>query len=194
MTEVEELTERSPRDYGAVASDAAALIVRAGRLTPAEAHALAGAVGWRWQPLSPPGRGSLAATRAEALAAARAAGRASAAAGAMEEARQAALDSVGGRSMAPRWSWAENGLAAVLTGVVGAIVAGGAGMVMVAVAFGALAVIGAGVLLIYDSGNVARRRLAVGVEAAALALVTRDITPPEIVQALNGPWSAVVRD
>jgi hypothetical protein len=62
------------------------------------------------------------------------------------------------------------------------------------VAFGVLAVVGAGVLLVYDSGSMARRRLTIGVQGAALAIVVRDLVEPETVQNLSGPWSAVMHD
>ena len=55
-------------------------IGRARRLTDAEARALAAAVGWEWQPLALPGRGSFVAAANQALAAAEVAGRAGAAA------------------------------------------------------------------------------------------------------------------
>ena len=194
MTEVEEVVAGRSAGEGPDARAVAELIERAARLTAAEAHAVVGAVAWRWQPLAPPVRGSFAATRSDALAAARAAGRADAANRAMDQAAAAALGSPGGRSTGGNWSWAENALAAVLIGVIGAIVATNAGFVPVAIAFGVLAAIGAAVLLVVDSGRVARRRLQVGVEGAALALVVRDLVPPDTIQSLAGPWSAVVHD
>ena len=191
MVELEELDpDRRPGDFGPNASAVADLIGRAGRLTPAEAHALAAAVGWHWQPLSPPLRGSLASIKAEALAAARVAGRATAAADAMDQARVAALASVGGRATARRWGWAENGVAAVLIGVIGAIVAAQAGLSAAVVAFGVLAVAGAGVVLLYERSRMARDRLAACLEAAVLALVVRDLVTPETP---SGPAWAVVR-
>ena len=194
MTELEEVPPRRAADGGSVSTDVAEMIARAGRLTPAQAHALAGAVAWRWQPLVPPGRGSLTAARSEALAAARVAGRADMAAAAMSEARLAALGSAGGRSTDGRTRWAESGLAAVLIGVVGAVVCASNGLTAPAIALGILALIGAGVLFVSDSAAMARRRIAMGVEGEALALVVRDLVPPETVETLAGPWSAVMRD
>jgi hypothetical protein len=194
MTEVEDIVAGRPVGGGAYGDAVAELIDRAGRLTPAEAHAVVGAVAWRWQPLAPPVRGSFAAIRSDALAAARAAGRADAANRAMDQAAAAALGSPGGRSTGGNWSWAENGLAAVMIGIIGGIVAANAGFVPVAIAFGVLAAIGAAVLLAVDSGRVARRRLQVGVEGAALALVVRDLAPADTTQSLAGPWSTVVHD
>jgi hypothetical protein len=195
MTEIEELSSgRTPGDAGPNGSDVAELIARAERLTAAQVRAIAGAVAWRWQPLTPPVRGSFAATRSEALAAAKASGRADAAASAMERATAAALASPGAQTTARRWSWAENGLAAVLIGVIGAIVLGAYGLLWGAIAFGVLAVAGGAVLLVYDSGSVARRRLSIAVEGAVLALVVRDLVDPEVVQSLAGPWSTVMRD
>jgi hypothetical protein len=172
----------------------AAMVARAGRLTPAEVRALAGAAAWQWQPLALPVRGSFAAARSEALAAARVAGRRGAAIVAMEEAASAALGSPGGSSIAGPWGWAENGLAAVLIGVIGAIVAATNGLAAPAIAFGILAVIGAGVLLLYDSARVTRRRLEAAASSAALAIVVRDIASVESAQTLKGPWSAVIHD
>jgi hypothetical protein len=181
-------------DRGPDDSAVAELIARARRLTRPEVHALAGAVAWQWQPLALPIHGSLVTARAEALASAKVAGRAGAAATAMQEARLAALGSPGGQTTAGRWSWAENGFAGVLIGVLGAIVCATAGLLIPAAGFGLLAIAGAGVLLLYESGRLARRRLEVGVEAAALALVVGDLVPPETVHALRGPWSTVVHD
>jgi hypothetical protein len=194
MTEREDVAAEWRVGDVAYGEPVAELIERAGRLTPAEAHALAGAVAWRWQPLAPPIRGSFAATRTDALAAARAARRSEAATRAIDQAAAAALGSPGGRSIGGSWSWAENGLAAVLIGVIGAIVATNAGFVPVAIAFGVVAAVGAGVLLVVDSGRVARRRLQIGVEGAALALVVRDLVPPDTSQSLAGPWSTVIHD
>jgi hypothetical protein len=194
MTEVEQIVpvpRAGERTYGEAVAE---LVERAGRLTPAEAHAVVGAVAWRWQPLVPPIRGSFAATRTSALAAARAAGRVDAATRAMDQAAAAALDSDGGRSTGGSWSWADNGLAAVLIGVVGAIVATNGGFVPIAIASGVLAAAGAVVLIVVDSGRVARRRLQIGVEGAALALVVRDLVPPDTIQSLVGPWAAVIHD
>lgn len=194
MTVMEDVTTGSSAGNGPDAGVVAELIARAGRLTPAEAHAIVGAVAWRWQPLTPPIRGSFAATRTDALAAARAAGRADSAVRAMDQAATAALDSPGGRSLGGSWTWAENGLAAVLIGVIGAIAAANGGFVPVAIAFGILAALGAAVLLVVDSARVARRRLRIGVEGAALALVVRDLVPPDTIQSLSGSWSAVIHD
>ncbi len=196
MAEIEELRPGSGAAAGFGPNDAAVagLIARARRLSRAEVHALAGAVAWQWQPLALPVRGSFVTARAEALAAARVAGRSAAAAAAEQEARLAALDSPGGRSTAGKWSWAENGLAGVLIGVIGAIVCAQAGLLVVAALFGLLALAGAGVVLLYESGRVARQRLAAGVQAAALALVVGDVVPPETAQTLSGPWSTVMHD
>jgi len=196
VTELEELQDGQERsaDFGPNGSDVVELIDRARRLTPAQVHALTGAVAWTWQPLALPIAGSFVAARSEALAAARVAGRAGAAASAEQEARLAAIWSPGGRATAGRWSWAENGLAGVLIGVVGAIVCGMNGLLIPAVAFGLLAVAGAGVLMLYESGRIARRRLAACMEAAALAMVVRDLVTPETAQALRGPWSTVMHD
>ncbi len=170
------------------------LIARARRLTPAQAHAMSGAVAWQWQPLALPIRGSFATARAEALATAKVAGRQTAAASAEQDAGAAALESPGGEAISGSWSSAENGLAGVIIGVVGAILGATAGMSIVAVAFGMLAVVGGGVLLLYDSGRVARQRIRAGVAGAALALVVGDLLPPETRQSLAGPWSTVMHD
>jgi len=180
--------------YGPNHSAVAGLIARAGRLTRAEVHALAGAVAWQWQPLALPIRGSFAAARSEALAAARIAGRTGEATAAQDDARLAAFDSPGGRSTAGRWSWAENGLAGVVIGLIGAIVSAQAGVVAAAVAFGLLALVGAGVILLYESSRIARYRLAACVQAAALALVVGDLLTPETAHTLRGPWSTVMHD
>jgi hypothetical protein len=196
MTELEELSNESERaiDFGPNGSDVVDLIDRARRLTAPQVHALAGAAAWQWQPLALPIRGGLVTARSEALAAAKIAGRATASVAAEHEARNAAAGSPGGRSIARRWSCAENGLAAVLIGVIGAIVSASYGWLIVAVGFGLLAVIGSGVLLVYESGRVAQRRLVACVEAAALATVVRELVSPETVQALRGPWSTVMHD
>jgi len=195
MAELEELGAAASRaGRGPNDSAVADLIERARRLTRAQVHALAGAVAWQWQPLALPMRGSFAAARSEALAAAKVAGRAGAAATAQEQARLAALGSPGGQTTAGLWSRAENGLAGVLIGVVAAIVCANAGWLIPAVAFGLLAIVGAGVVLIYESGRMARRRLAACVEAAVLALVVGDLVAAETVQVLKGPWTTVMHD
>lgn len=196
MTEVEELEDGRERvvDFGPDGSAVVELIDRARRLTAPQVHALAGAVAWQWQPLALPMRGSFIAARSEALAAAKVAGRAGAATSAEQAARLAAIGSPGGLAIASRWNSAENALAGVLIGVIGAIVCAGYGLLIPAVGFGLMAVVGAGVLLMYESGRVARRRLAACVEAAALATVVRELVSPETVQALRGPWSTVMHD
>jgi hypothetical protein len=198
MAELEELqagpASARTNGYGPNDSAVAELIERARRLTRAQVHALAGAVAWQWQPLAPPLRGSFAVARAEALAVAKVAGRAGAAATAQQGAAVAALGSPGGQSTAGRWSWAENGLAGVLIGVMGAIVCAGSGFLVPAIGFGLLALAGAGVVLVYESGLMARRRLVACVEAAALALVVSDLVSAETAQALRGPWATVMHD
>ncbi len=196
MTEFEELPSEPGRTLGFGPNESAVvdLIARARRLTSPQVHALAGAVAWQWQPLALPIRGSFTTARSEALAAAKVAGRAGAATMAEQEARLAAIGSPGGQAIAGRWSWAENGLAGVLIGVVGAIVCATAGLLIPAAGFGLLAIVGAGVLFLYESGRVARRRLTACVEGAALALVVGDLVPPETAQALSGPWSTVMHD
>ena len=196
MAGLEELRTGSdaPVGYGPNDAAVAGLIAQARRLTRGQVHALAGAVAWQWQPLTLPMHGSFAAARTEALAAAKVAGRVGAAAAAEQEARLAALDSPGGRSTAGHWSWAENGLAGILIGVIGAIVFAQAGLLLAAAALGLLALAGAGVVLLYESSRITRYRLAAGVEAAALSLVVGDLITPEAAQALRGPWSTVVHD
>jgi len=196
MTELEELSHEPDGaiDFGPNRSDVVELIDRSRRLTPAQVHALAGAVAWQWQPLALPVRGSLIAARTEALTAAKVAGRMGAAAAAEQGARLAAIGSPGGLTIGRGWSWAENGLAGVLIGVIGAIVSATYGLLIPAVGFGLLAMVGAGVLLLYDSGRIARRRLVACVEAAALATVVRELVSPETVQALRGPWATVMHD
>jgi hypothetical protein len=198
MTQLEELPTGGEAAVGDMAGldqpAVAGLIARAARLTRSEASALAGAVAWQWQPLALPIRGSFASARAEALGAARGAGRAAAAASAIEHAGHAALESPGGSALGHAWSWAENGLAAVLIGIVGAIVAASGDVLPLAIAFGILAVCGAGVLLVYDTARVARRRLEAAVEAAALAIVVADLVPSETSQILRGPWVVVIHD
>jgi len=196
MVMVEELPIGSARTAGFGPNDGAVgeLIARARRLSRAEVHALAGAVAWQWQPLTVPMRGSFATARSEASAAAKIAGRSGAAANAVQEATVAALDSPGSRTIAARWSPAENGLVGVLTGVIGAIVCAQVGLLPVAIVLGLLAVAGAGVVLLYESGRLTRMRLVAGVEAAALALVVADLVSPETAQVLGGPWSTVMHD
>jgi len=194
VTELEELPAERP---GARATDetaASALIARAGRLTRADVDALAGAAAWQWPPLALPVRGSFAAARSEALAAARGAGRGEAAVGAMEAAARAALGSPGAGSIRGSWSWAENGLAAVLVGVIGSIVGATNELPALVFAFGLLAVAGGVVLFLYDSARVTRRRLEAAVGSAALALVVGDLVSAQAAQALSGPWSSVMHD
>lgn len=181
-------------DFGPNRSDVVDLIDRARRLTAPQVHALAGAVAWQWQPLALPLRSSFITARSEALAAAKVAGRAAATEAAEHEARDAAVRSPGGLAIADRWSRAENGLAGVLIGVIGAIVCATYSLLIPAIGFGLLAVVGAAVLLLYESGRVAQQRLAACVEAAALATVVRELVSPETVQALRGPWSTVMHD
>jgi hypothetical protein len=196
VNEIEEIPSatQAPSSGSPWDSLVSAMVARAGRLTRAEAHAIAGAAAWQWQPLALPTRGGFAAARAEALAAARAAGRSSAAVIAMDGAASAALGSPGGRSIAARWGSAENGVAAVLIGVIGAIVTATNGLPAAAFAFGILAVVGAAVLLVYDSARVTRRRLETAAGSAALAIVVRDVASAESVQALTGPWTTVIHD
>lgn len=196
MADFEEIQTGSGRTvgYGPNDSAVAALLERARRLTRSEVHALAGAVAWQWQPLALPVHGSFAAARSEALAAAKVAGRAAAASAAVQDAQIAALGSPGGQATAGSWSWAENGLAGVLIGVIGAIVCAAAGLLLPAGAFGLLAIVGAVVVLLYESGRMARRRLEACVEAAALALVVTDLISAETAQVLGGPWTTVMHD
>ena len=116
--------------------------------------------------------------------------------GAIAAARASASEpaSPGSRTIAARWSPAENGLVGVLTGVIGAIVCAQVGLLPVAIVLGLLAVAGAGVVLLYESGRLTRMRLVAGVEAAALALVVADLVSPETAQVLGGPWSTVMHD
>ena len=196
MTELEELSNgpEGATDLGPNRTDVVELIDRARRLTSPQVHALTGAAAWQWQPFALPIGGSFVAARSDALAAARVAGRGRAAVTAEQEARLAAIQSPGGLAIARRWSRAENGLAGVLIGVIGAIVSATYGLLIPAIGFGLLAVVGAGVLLVYESGSIARRRLIACVEAAALATVVRELVSPETVQALRGPWSTVMHD
>jgi hypothetical protein len=186
--------QEPPLDYGPNGSAVVELIGRARRLTDAEAHALAGAVAWQWQPLALPGRGSVVAARTEALAAARIAGRAGAAAVAEQQARRAVSEAPGGLWTAGRRGWAANGVAGVLVGVSGAIVCASTGLLVPGAGFAFVAGVGVAVLLLVESASVARRRLAAGVEGAVLAIVVRDLVPPETSETLGGPWSAVMRD
>jgi hypothetical protein len=182
------------RDFGPNASAVAEMIERARHLTPSQAHALAGAVAWRWVPLTIPGSGTVVAARAEATAAARGAGRDAALAAAEADARRAASDSPGGQSVVGRWSWAENGLVAVGAGIIGALAFAGAGQALVAGLFGLVAMAGAVVLLLFESRSVTRTRLLAGVGAAAVALAVRDLLDPRAFEALHGPWATVMRD
>ncbi len=192
MVEIEEL--RPDADPGPSASDVAGMIDRARRLTPSQAHALAGAVAWRWTPLAIPGSGSLVAARAAATAAARGARRAEAAAAAEAEARRAATESPGGQSIGGRWSLAEDGIAAVVVGVIGVAVAAGAGQQIIAVAFALAALGGVVLLVLFESRAVTRARLLAAVDAAALAIVVRDLVDPGAFDTLHGPWATVMRD
>ena len=196
MVEIEELRPGAddPVDHGPNASDVAGMIDRARRLTPSQAHALAGAVAWRWMPLAVPGSGSVVAARAEAMAAARGARRSDAAAAAEADARQAATESPGGRSIGGRWSWAENGIVAVGAGVIGTAASAGAGQAILAAAFTIFAVAGVVLLLLFESRAVTRARLLAAVDAAALAIVVRDLLDPRAFEALHGPWATVMRD
>ena len=94
--------------------------------------------------------------------------------------------------------WAENGLAAVLIGVIGAIVSARDRTTRSSPSlFGLLAVVGCGaVLLFHESGIVMRRRLAAAVEAAALATGRRATSAAarDTAQVLLGPWSTVIHD
>lgn len=180
--------------YGPNGIAVAELIARARELSLSQAHAISGAVAWQWQPLMLPIHGSFVTSRSEALAAARVAGRLAAATSAEQDAGAAALESPGGRGISDSWSWAENGLAGVIIGVIGGIVSATAGLSIAAVGFGLLAVAGGGVLVLYESGRVARQRIKAGVAGAALALVVSDLIPPETRQSLWGPWSTVMHD
>ena len=196
MVEIEELRPGADHsgDPGPNASALAGMIDRARRLTPSQAHALAGAVAWRWMPLAVPGSGSVVAARADAMAAARGARRDAAAAAAEADARQAATESPGGRSLGGRWSWAEDGIAAVGVGVIGVAVSSGAGQPILAAAFTLVAIAGVVLLLLFESRAVTRARLLAAVGAAALAIVVRDMLDPRAFEALHGPWATVMRD
>lgn len=196
MVEIEELPPRADHssDPGPNASALAGMIDRARRLTPSQAHALAAAVAWRWMPLAVPGSGSVVAARADAMAAARGARRAAAAATAEADARQAATESPGGQSIGGRWSWAENGIVAVAVGVIGVAASAGAGQPILAAAFTLLAIAGVLLLLLFESRAVTRARLLAAVDAAALAIVVRDLLDPRAFEALHGPWATVMRD
>jgi hypothetical protein len=141
-----------------------------------------------------PEAGGVGAARAQATAVARAAGRYPGMVAVETDARRAAIESPGGQSLRPRWSWAENGLVAVGAGVIGAIAFAGAGQAFAAVLFGLLAVAGAVVLLLVESRVVTRSRLQAAVGAAAIALVVRDLIEPRTFEALHGPWATVMRD
>jgi hypothetical protein len=182
------------RDFGPNALAVAQMIERARRLTPREAHALAGAVAWRWMPLEVPGSGSIVAARAEAVAAARGAGRAAALAAAEADARRAATTSPGCQSIGGRWSTAENGLVAVGAGVIGALAFGSAGQPLVAWLFAIVAMAGAIVLLLFESRTVTRTRLLAAVGTAAVALTVRDVLDPRAFESLFGPWATVMHD
>lgn len=196
MVEIEEVRPGADHsgDPGPNASAVTGMIDRARRLTPSQAHALAGAVAWRWMPLAVPGSGSVVAARAEAMATARAARRDAAAATAEADARQAATESPGVRSIGGRWSWAENGIVAVGVGVIGVAASTGAGQPILAAAFTLLAIAGVVLLLLFESRAVTRARLLAAVDAAALAIVVRDLLDPRAFEALHGPWATVMRD
>ena len=196
MAVIEDIRSDSgaPAGYGPNGTAVVELIARARHLTLTQAHAISGAVAWQWQPLALPIRGSFTTARSEALAAAKVAGRQAAAISAEQDAGAAALESPGGRAISTSWSWAENGLAGVIIGVMGAILSATAGILVATVGFGLLAVVGAGVLLLYESGRVSRHRIRAGVAGAALALVVGDLLAPETRQSLSGPWSTVMHD
>lgn len=196
MQVLEDLDRREvrPGDYGPNEAAIADLVELAAHLTAAQVRALDRAAAWRWMPLAMPSGGSVATARAEALIAARAAGREAAASAAELNARQAALGSPGATRSSRRWAWAENGLAGVVVGVLGATVSAVSGMTTAAVFFAVLTVAGAGVLLFVENGLVARARLAACVGAAATALAVRDLIAPETFETLYGPWASVARD
>jgi hypothetical protein len=170
------------------------LIGRAASLTPTQVRQLAAAADWQWLPLGIPSGGTVAGARAAALAAGRASGRLRAMTVAQLKARQSALESPGGRATQPGWSKAEVGLAALLIGVVGAVVSANIGSIVVSIGFAVLAVVGGVLLLFLESRYVRRLRLAMVVSAAVLATVTRDLIEPETHDLLAGPWRAVMRD
>ena len=61
-------------------------------------------------------------------------------------------------------------------------------------AFGIVAVAGVVLLLLFESRAVTRARLLAAVDAAALAIVVRDLLDPRAFEALHGPWATVMRD
>jgi hypothetical protein len=170
------------------------LIGRAASLTPTQVRQLAAAADWQWLPLGIPLGGTVAGARAAALAAGRASGRLQAITVAQLKARQAALESPGGRATQPGWSNAEMGLAALLIGVVGSVVSANIGSIVVSIGFAILAVAGGVLLLFLESRYVRILRLAMVVNAVVLAMVTRDLIEPETHDLLAGPWRAVMRD
>ena len=181
-------------EYGPNGTAVVELIGLARRLSQAQVRAIAGAVAWQWQPLALPVRGTFATAHSQALAAAKVAGRQAAATFAVHDAGTAAAESPGAQVIFGSSSSVENGIAAVIIGVIGAIGSASAGVVAAAAAFGVLSVVGGGVLLLYVSARVGRQRASAGASAAALALVVGDLISPEARQSLCGPWSAVMRD
>lgn len=162
MIEIEEVRPDADHsgDPGPNASAVAGMIDRTRRLTPSQAHALAGAV----------------------------------AAIAETDARQAATESPGGQSIGGRWSWAEDGIVTVGVGVIGVAASTGTGQPILAAAFTLLALAGVVLLLLFESRAVTRARLLAAVDAAALAIVVRDLLDPRAFEALHGPWATVMRD
>ena len=61
-------------------------------------------------------------------------------------------------------------------------------------AFALVAVAGVVLLLLFESRAVTRARLLAAVDAAALAIVVRDLLDPRAFEALHGPWATVMRD
>ncbi len=180
-------------DYGPNHDEVAELLRQAAALSPAQARQVASAVAWRWVPLGVPA-GSVAAARSAAIAAGRTAGRGPALEAAQAAAREAALSSPGGRETAPRWSWAENALSALVIGVLGAVVSGLGGVAVLALVFGAVALVSGVVLLFLESAYVRRLRLTSAAATAALGLTTRGLIEPGSFELLVGPWRSVVRD
>jgi hypothetical protein len=194
MAVIEEARPHQAAEYGPNGAAVVELIGLARRLSQAQVRAIAGAVAWQWQPLAIPVRGTFATARSQALAAAKVAGRQAAATFAVHDAGAAVVESPGAQAISGSRSSVENGLAAVVIGVIGAIGSASAGVVTAAAAFGVLAVVGGIVLLMRSSGRISRERAGAGVAAAALALVVGDLISPEARQSLWGPWSAVMRD
>lgn len=181
-------------DFGDHGDDLRELIDRAALLTPHQARQLAAAAAWRWVPLGLPSAGTVAGARATAVGAGRLSGRKGAIEAAQLNARRAALDSPGGRASCQGWSGAETALAALLIGMIGAVVSAGVGATVFSIAFSIMAVVGGVLLLFLESGYVRRLRLAQVASAAALAMVTRDLIPPEAYELLAGPWRSAMPD